>query len=85
MSKWLYILDNAYSSDNNINNWAYNVLSNDISYVLIIYDLLLQILDPCLYITDNINSIEQLYNIPQSIITQSVAIYYSSVVVSHSY
>ena len=74
MSKWFEIL---YNNDDGDMNWAYNILSSDLSCVYYIYDLLLQILDPCLFITNEIDEIQQLYNSPESIITQNVAIYHS--------
>ena len=70
MTKWLSILDNN-------DEWARSLLSSDISYVLMVYDLLQQTLDPCSFILDEIESIDNLENVADSIITQTVAIYYS--------
>ena len=66
-------------SNNTEVNWVKTLLSSDISYVLKIYDLIEQILDPCLIITDHIDSTDNLHIVQESIITQTVAIYLSLV------
>lgn len=69
MSLWLSIL---YENS----DWAYDLLSSDLSNVIMIYDLVSQMLDPCSYIENEIEFIEELYNSPYSIITQTVGIYH---------
>ena len=66
-------------SNNTEANWAKTLLSSDISYVLKIYDLIEQILDPCSIITDHVDSTDNLHIVKESIITQTVAIYLSLV------
>ena len=44
-----------------------------------IYDLIEQILDPCGFITSEMESTDDLYTVADSIITQNVAIYHSYV------
>ena len=79
MSLYLSLFPNTNLNGNedDLETFGYKLLSLDISYILMIYDLLSQILDPCLFITNEISSVEQLYTVAQSIITQNVAIYYS--------
>ena len=46
---------------------------------MMIYQLLAQILDPCSYVRNEIEFIEELENSPHSIITQTVAVYHGYV------
>ena len=69
-SQWLSLLiDNK--------DWAEESLSSDISNMLSIYDLILQIVDPCEFITSQLDSTANLYTLPDSVITQNIAVYYS--------
>ena len=74
LSVWLWVLDNH---NNGSKEWAQNLLTSHIAYVRMIYDLLEQILDPCTLLKNRIGNVETLYNRPESIITQKVAVYLS--------
>ena len=70
LSLWLSILHEN-------NDWAYDLLASDISYTTMIYDLITQILDPCSYIANQVEFIQELQNAPHSVITQVVGVYHS--------
>ena len=52
------------------------LLSFDTPHIVMIYDLISQILDPCVFVKE-IDSVEALYTETESIIQQTVLIYLS--------
>ena len=78
LSLWFYILIDNMNEEDEV-SWAQNLLSSDISYVVMIYELVENVLDPCSFVTTAVSTVEKLYNVPQSIITQQVSIFFSLV------
>ena len=72
VSSWLLILGNNRDR-------AYESLTSDLANVAMIFNIMEIMLDPCLFVANEIDgSIEYLCNVAESILTQTVAIYYNS-------